>query len=55
MKICKLLLSIKALLMIGPGLVHIIKDDGGVNSIAGIELGEAGDLLIALFVNLGTV
>ena len=38
-----------------PGLVHIFKDDGGANSIAGIVLGQCENEILVLFTSLGKV
>ena len=48
-------LGLQGITQVVPGLVHIFKDDGGANSIAGIALGQCETEVLVLFTALGKV
>ena len=48
-------LGFQGITQVVPGLVHIFKDDGGANSIAGIALGQCETEVLVLFTALGKV
>lgn len=48
-------LFIAGLTELGPGLIHFFLPDGGAGVIAGIDLAERGDLIIALFAWFGAM
>lgn len=44
-----LFLLLAAILTLGPGLIHSFLPDGGAGVIAGLDMGDRRDLVIALF------
>ena len=42
-------LALAGLLTLGPGLVHSVLPDGGVGTIAGLDAGAAGPVVLAVF------
>jgi hypothetical protein len=47
-------LALHGVMKLVRGSIHVFKDDGGAASIAGIDLSQNGEVILALFAAMGT-